>query len=96
MILTIKWIMTTALHGLFHIVKGVAVIKEIKDTVSCMEGLIGKLVCGVKEIFESVFINLKYKQFFEDVKKLTGAELLKRYYRVDGKTKIITFIRKYC
>lgn len=52
------------------------------------------LVAGVKEMFESVPMNLNRTVFLADATKLSGKELFEKYYPVTKKVKVKTAIRK--
>lgn len=79
---------------LCHTEKGTEVIQNITDIVRCKEVEPEKLVSGVKEMRESVKMNLKRIQFFKDAQNLTGSELFEKYYPITIKTRVKTAIRK--
>lgn len=79
---------------LCHTEKGKAVIGDIQKLVKCKEVQPDRLVAGVKEMTESVKINMKRQDFMEDARILSGKDLFDKYYPVTIKVKIRTMIRK--
>lgn len=79
---------------LCHTDKGLNVVEQIKDRVNCKEVSADKLVAGVKEMFESVKMNPRRDDFFDDAQAMTGKELFEKYYPITAKIKIKTIIRK--
>ena len=52
------------------------------------------LIKGSKEMFFSVEMNKKRKQFFEDAQNMNGTLLFNKYYPITVKVRIKTFARK--
>lgn len=79
---------------LCHTEKGAEIMQELKSFVRCKEVDPDKLVRGVKEMYESVPLNSKRKQFFQDARELSGKELFEKYYPITVKIKLMTVTRK--
>lgn len=79
---------------LCHTEKAASIIQEITDTARCKEVEVERLVSGVKEMFESVPINLRRENFFHDAVRMDGTELFNKYYPINAKAKIKTVLRK--
>lgn len=79
---------------LCHTEKAVRLMQEVSTTANCKEVSTDALVKGVKEMFESVEMNPRRTQFFEDAEHLSGTELFEKYYPITGKIKAKTAIRK--
>lgn len=69
-------------------------MQEVMEYARCKEVSADKLVAGVKEMFESVPMNLNRTVFLADATKLSGKELFEKYYPVTKKVKVKTAIRK--
>lgn len=80
---------------LCHNNKGIDVIREAEKYAVCKEIPAEHLVKGVKEMFESVKINEKRKQFFSDAQVMNGKDLLGKYYPITAKVKVKTQIRTF-
>lgn len=79
---------------LCHTEKGVAIMQELGNIARCKVVEPAKLVNGVKEMCESVSLNPKREEFFEDARKVSGAELFDKYYPITTRTKLKTAARK--
>lgn len=79
---------------LCHTDKAATIMQELENMAKCKEVDPDKLVSGVKEMCESVPMNPRREQFFEDAERLSGAELFGKYYPITAKTKIKTAARK--
>ena len=79
---------------LCHSQKAASLMQEVMEYARCKEVSADKLVTGVKEMFESVPMNLNRTVFLADATKLSGKELFEKYYPVTKKVKVKTAIRK--
>lgn len=79
---------------LCHSQKAASLMQEVMEYARCKEVSADKLVAGVKEMFESVPMNLNRTVFLADATKLSGKELFEKYYPVTKKVKVKTAIRK--
>lgn len=79
---------------LCHTEKGNLIIQEIGDMVKCKEVSAEKIVKGVKEMFSSIEMNEKRRQFFDEAQQLDGKALFNKYYPITIRVKIKTEIRK--
>lgn len=77
---------------LCHTEKAAEIMQDLGSIARCKEVEPDKLVSGVKEMFGSVPINPKREKFFEDARRLSGAELFEKYYPIT--TKLKTAARK--
>ena len=74
--------------------KGIRLLQEMIDFVILTEVPADSLVKGSKEMFSSVMMNSRRRQFFEDARIIDGKELFKKYYPISFKVRLKTFVRK--
>lgn len=79
---------------LCHTEKAAAILQKLDGAVKCKEVNPDRLLNGVKEMFESVPMNVRRETFFKDASQMTGTELLKKYYPNNIKAKIMTTVRE--
>ena len=81
-------------RALCHTEKGVKMMNGITEMAKCREFSADRLVSGVKEMYESVTMNPKREQFFEEASQMTGTELFEKYYPITARIKIKTAVRR--
>ena len=79
---------------LCHSEKGNDIFQQMTEFIKYKEVLPDDLIKGSKEMFFSVEMNKKRKQFFEDAQNMNSTLLFNKYYPISAKVKLKTFIRK--
>lgn len=78
---------------LIHSEKGKNVFKAIENKINCKNIKVDDLVKNVKEMYDSVSINSKRKQFFKDINNIKGQEFFNKYFSNNFKSKTERNIR---
>lgn len=73
--------------------KGAALVHEILDSFHYKEVTADQLVAGVKEMFHSVSMNPRRKQFFADARSMEEEAFFKKYFPDSVKVKVERLIR---
>lgn len=79
---------------LVHTEKGKNIIEALSDKNNVFEIEVEKAIKNVNEIYNTVKVNPRRKQFFEDAQKLEDEELFHKYFPNNFKSKLERFGRK--
>ena len=81
---------------LVHSPKGRMIMDAIKDEMRIVEVEPDKLVQGVREMFHSVPMNPRRKEFFEDCNTMQPVNFFRKWFPVTWKVRLNAFVRLTC
>ena len=75
--------------------KGIEIFKQIEDKFNYKEVKVEDLVKNVKEMYNSVSMNIKRKEFFKDINNMEEKEFFNKYFPNGVKVRIEKKVRTY-